>query len=228
MINIGKIRKYLASALAAVTMLTANPASADKFELFGGYGELYESSAPKVTLEMRADAEFNNTVHFGMRNKIGYFGEPLVSIENGLYFRVINEDKEIYKQSFGPLVEFHIGDLTIPKIGVFLHGNYKDFMFYLAPKIMPGNNMSGEAIFELGYIPEDDGFMITAENRTILDGSGHNRSTQSIRMGYRIEGVPLGIGVGADIIEIGNDGDFGWCAGAFFGIYGSNRIRRTE
>ena len=101
----------------------------------------------------------------------------------------------------------------------------KDFMFYLGFKLLPQENFGGETIIELSYIPEKGGFMVYGENRTIFDFGGDIRNNQTIRMGYRSDNS-FGIGVGADVIGIGDGGIQSWSAGAYLGLYSSNRKKK--
>ncbi|MBS3137179.1 hypothetical protein J4232_01980 [Candidatus Woesearchaeota archaeon] len=222
-----KIKTYIATALTALNLLNSIPAKADSFEVRAGYHHKFEdeikntspysynsgSDVPPIelNLEMRLDAKIAENVMFAMRNNFGYVESSRISIEDGMYFN--------FAENFGILSELHIQGWMIPKVGVFFSREKDYFKSYAGAKVILGENFTGEFVAELSYIPNEKSVMIYFENRTIVNIDGHQSSRQSLKIGYRGEGL-LGVGANFESSELGDENvKLGLTAGIFVGAY---------
>ncbi len=181
---------------------------------------LYYRSSPDdtpplvINLEMRLQTDITEDILFAMRNNFSYIGDSRVSIEDGLYLKVA--------EYFGALTELHIDELMIPKFGAFFLRDKDHFRSYASAKIMPGDNIAGEFIVELGYNLKETPVMIYLENRTIVDGNGHRSSRQSLKLGYKSRDPEKLFGFGGNL-ELSESGDenvrVNLTVGVFIGVY---------
>jgi len=82
-----------------------------------------------------------------------------------------------------------------------------------------GSAPDGLLITNVGYAPEvaqDVRVVGRLENVTSVSGDGHTSSTQRVRLGVALGQYELG--VAGDLIEKGNEGNFGYNAGGFVSV----------
>src|SRR3989338_3792514 len=192
-----KIKTYIATALTALNLLNSIPAKADSFEVRAGYHHKFED-------------EIKNTSPYSYNS-----GSDVPPIELNLEMRL---DAKI-AENVGILSELHIQGWMIPKVGVFFSREKDYFKSYAGAKVILGENFTGEFVAELSYIPNEKSVMIYFENRTIVNIDGHQSSRQSLKIGYRGEGL-LGVGANFESSELGDENvKLGLTAGIFVGAY---------
>jgi len=205
-----KLGKALAGSVLAAGLMLASPkpARADSIELMAGN--------KNATLDLKASADITNRlgVFIRARPSVDYAGN-LSSF--GLADLTINLSGGL--DAIGEVQLF--GGRAVPRAGMQYFTKTGDFSLYTLATIGLDSRPYLESLAVLRCAPalyKTLRLLAQVENVTDVGASGHDFSTQRIRLGVEWKG--WGAGAAADLTETGNspkprDGTFGWNAGGF-------------
>jgi hypothetical protein len=109
---------------------------------------------------------------------------------------------------------------VIPRLGAQYFGQFGDFSAYALATVKAMENPDGEFIINLSYNPElTNGvrLLTNIENLTSVGEEGHQFSVQRLRAGLTFQDK-YSVGIGADLTEVGNEGELDYNVGGFAGL----------
>jgi len=196
----------IAAAIAALTALIPLPANASG-SVEAMAGEKTTTIDTKVSTEVAPDTNLflRQMTTSDYNSKVSFFGLA------DLTYNIFGGLDAVAEVQAAP------GMGVIPRLGAQYFGQFGDFSVYALGTVKAMEHPDGEFIVNMGYTPElTEGvrLLTNVENLTSIGEEGHQFSVQRLRAGLKFMDK-YGIGFGADLTEVGNDGELNYNMGGF-------------